>query len=146
MTIALASDHGGYALKEQLKGWLKELNVEVNDLGCPDESSVDYPDYAGQLTEAVSKGSVERGILVCGTGIGMSIAANRVTGVRATLVHDGFTARMSRMHNDSNVLVLGGRVLGVEIAKEILDIWLNTRYEGGRHQDRLDKIEKISCG
>jgi ribose 5-phosphate isomerase B len=141
--IAIASDHGGFELKEQVREWLKELGADVDDFGCYDRSSVDYPDYAGKVAQAVADGRVERGVLICGTGIGMSIAANRVAGVRATLVHDAFTARMSRQHNDSNVLVLGGRVLGVEVAKDIVTLWYQTAYEGDRHQRRLDKIETL---
>jgi len=141
--IAIASDHGGYSFKEIVKAWLAEMDVPCTDLGCHDESSVDYPEYADRLAKAVANKEVERGILICGTGIGMSISANRVPGIRATLVHDAFTARMSREHNDSNVLVLGGRVLGVEVAKDILNIWLNTPFGGDRHQRRLDKIELI---
>ncbi len=138
--IAIASDHGGYELKQLIGQWLAERGLEVTDHGCVDGESVDYPDYAAKVAQDVAAGRAQKGVLVCGTGIGMSIAANKFPGIRATLVHDEFTARMSRMHNDSNVLVLGGRVLGVETAKGILDVWLNTEYEGGRHQRRLDRI------
>lgn len=141
--IAIASDHGGYALKELVKGWLEAKGETVNDLGCPDESSVDYPDYAALLAKAIWKGESERGILICGTGIGMSIAVNKFPGIRAALVHDACTARMSRLHNDSNVLVLGGRVLGIEVARGIVDIWLETPFEGDRHLRRLDKISEF---
>lgn len=141
--IAIASDHGGFSFKEIIKAWLTEMDLPFLDLGCPDESSVDYPEYADKLVKAVANKEVERGILICGTGIGMSISANRMPGIRATLVHDAYTARMSREHNDSNVLVLGGRVLGVEVARDILDIWINTPFGGDRHQRRLDKIELV---
>lgn len=141
--IAIASDHGGLELKNQVRLWLEELGAEVLDMGCDGSASVDYPDYAEKVARAVAEGRAERGVLVCGTGIGMSIAANRFRGVRATLVHDAFTARMSRQHNDSNVLVLGGRVLGVEVARDIVALWYTTPYEGDRHQRRLDKLD--SC-
>lgn len=144
--IAIGCDHGGFELKEQIKTWLAEKNLAVEDMGCQDLQSVDYPDFARKVAEAVSEKKAERGILICGTGIGMSIAANRVQGVRATLVHDGFTARMSRMHNDSNVLCLGARVLGVEIAHDCLEVWLETDFEGDRHQGRLNKIEDLCRG
>lgn len=144
--IAIGCDHGGFELKEQIKIWLAEKNLAVEDMGCRDLQSVDYPDFARKVAEAVSEKKAERGILICGTGIGMSIAANRVRGVRATLVHDGFTARMSRMHNDSNVLCLGARVLGVEIARDCLEVWLETDFEGDRHQGRLNKIEDLCRG
>ncbi len=146
--IALASDHGGFALKEKVKAWLAQLGHECLDLGCPDESSVDYPDYAAKLAGAIAEKRAERGILICGTGIGMSIAVNKFAGIRAALVHDAFTARMSRLHNDSNVLVLGGRVLGDEVARDIVGLWLETPFEGDRHQRRLDKIHAFDkpCG
>lgn len=143
--IAIASDHGGLELKNLVRQWLTELGAEVEDMGCHGPESVDYPDYAAKVACAVAQGRAERGVLVCGTGIGMSIAANRVAGVRATLVHDAFTARMSRQHNDSNVLVLGGRVLGVEVARDIVTLWYTTPFEGGRHQQRLDKLNTC-CG
>ncbi len=140
--IPIASDHGGFQLKETVKQHLSGLGFHPVDMGCPDESSVDYPDYAFQLAGAVASGDYQRGILICGTGIGMSIAANRVSGVRAALCHDNFTARMSREHNDANLLVLGGRVLGVEVALDMVHTWLTTAFGGDRHQRRLDLIEK----
>jgi len=143
MKIALGCDHGGLELKEAIAGVLKTLDVEVVDMGTEDEVSVDYPDYAAKVAEAVSTGKVDRGITVCGTGIGMSIVANKFPGVRAALCHDSYTARMSRLHNDANVLVLGGRVTGVEVAMEMLKQWLATPFEGGRHQRRLDKISAL---
>jgi ribose 5-phosphate isomerase B len=146
MKIALGCDHGGWELKAAIAGVLKTLDVEVVDLGTENEESVDYPDYAAKVAEAVSTKKVDRGITVCGTGIGMSIVANKYPGVRAALCHDSYTARMSRLHNDANVLVLGGRVTGVEVAMEMLKQWLATPFEGGRHQRRLDKITDIEKG
>lgn len=143
MKIALGCDHGGWELKGIIEGVLKSLDIEVVDMGTGNEDSVDYPDYATKVAEAVSKGAVDRGVAVCGTGIGMSIVANKYPGVRAALCHDSFTARMSRLHNDSNILVLGGRVTGREVAVEMLKQWLATPFEGGRHKRRLDKIENI---
>lgn len=143
MKIALGCDHGGWELKNIIEGVLKSLDIEVVDMGTGSEDSVDYPDYGEKVAEAVSHGEVDRGIAVCGTGIGMSIVANKYPGVRAALCHDSFTARMSRLHNDSNVLVLGGRVTGREVAVEMLKQWLATPFEGGRHKRRLDKIDHI---
>lgn len=130
--IALASDHGGYRLKELIKTWLAQKGIEFNDLGCEGSASVDYPDYARAVGASVAEGRAEKGILVCGTGIGMSMAANKIPGVRAALVHDAYTARMSREHNDANVLCIGGRVLGDEVARDILFLWISTPFEGGR--------------
>ena len=143
MKIALGCDHGGWELKNIIEGVLKSLDIEVVDMGTGNEDSVDYPDYGEKVAKAVSHGEVDRGIAVCGTGIGMSIVANKYPGVRAALCHDSFTARMSRLHNDSNVLVLGGRVTGREVAVEMLKQWLATPFEGGRHKRRLDKIDHI---
>ena len=140
MQIGLACDHGGFELKEELKAFLKSAGFEPLDLGTFNEDSVDYPDYGMLLAEKVSRQELEKGILICGTGIGMSMVANKFPGVRAALVHDVYSSRFSREHNDSNVLVLGGRIVGKDLAKEIVRIWLNTHYDGGRHQRRLDKI------
>ncbi len=133
--IAIASDHGGYALKEILKEHLAGRGIPVEDLGCGGES-VDYPVYAEKLCRAVAAGQYERGILVCGTGIGMSIAANKIHGIRAALCGDCFSAEMSRQHNDANVLCLGGRVLGTELAKKIVDTYLDTGFSGAEHHAR----------
>lgn len=141
--IVIASDHGGFALRQQVSAWLRSAGVYVEDLGCPDEHSVDYPDYAALVAQAILEKRADRGVLVCGTGIGMSIAANRFPGIRATLVHDVTTARLCRAHNDSNVLVLGGRVTGPIVAEEIVATWLATPFEGGRHQGRLDKADRL---
>jgi len=140
MKIALGSDHAGFELKEDLRAFLAERQVEVQDLGAFGEAPVDYPDVAIKVAEKVSRGEVERGLLICGTGIGMSIVANRFAGVRAALCHDPYTARISREHNDANLLALGGRLIGKGLAKEILKVWLETEFQGGRHQKRLDKI------
>lgn len=141
--IAIGSDHAGFAGKEYIKKLLAERGLAVRDFGCESEQSVHYPIYGEAVARAVADGVCERGILVCGTGIGMSITANKVKGIRATLCHDAFTAKCSREHNDSNVLVLGERVLSRGQMVEILDIWLNTQFEGGRHAERLALITQI---
>jgi len=142
-TIALGADHAGYELKEALKGWLINHGLHVLDLGTHSTESVDYPDYAALVGESVADHKVERGLLVCGTGIGMAIAANKVPGVRAALCGDLYTARMSREHNDVNVLVLGGRLMGADMAADILQAWLETEFAGGRHARRVEKIADI---
>lgn len=138
MKIAVGSDHGGFELKELIVQFLGELGQEVESVGCHSLSSVDYPDFAEKVCDAVRTGACDCGILVCGTGIGMSIAANRHKEIRAALCHEAFTARMSREHNNSNVLCLGGRVVGPEIALDIVKTWVETEFAGGRHQRRLD--------
>lgn len=143
MKVALASDHGGFVLKEELKTSLKDWGIQVLDVGCHSPESVDYVDYAAQAVEAVQTGECERAILVCGTGIGMSIAANKFPGIRAALCHDHFSAKATREHNDSNVLCLGARVIGSGLAQSIAKVWLNTEFSGGRHQRRIDKISAI---
>jgi ribose 5-phosphate isomerase B len=143
MKIALGSDHAGFELKEDLRVRLAGQKIEVLDLGAKDESPVDYPDIGASVAEKVSRGEVERGVLICGSGIGMSIVANRFPGVRAALCHDVYTSRMSREHNDANLLVLGGRLIGKGLAREIVKVWLATGFEGGRHQKRLDKIAAL---
>jgi ribose 5-phosphate isomerase B len=142
-TIALGADHAGFQLKEALKGWLIEHGYQVVDHGTHSAESVDYPDYAAQVAEAVADHKVERGVLVCGTGIGMTIAANKVPGVRAALCSDIYTARMSREHNDANVLALGGRLMGPEMALDILKMWLEANFAGDRHRRRIDKIADL---
>ncbi len=141
MKIAIGSDHGGYELKEFLKPKIKEMGHDLHDVGCFSLESVDYPTQARAVVNMVREGSAERGILICGTGIGMSIAANRTRGIRAALCHELFTARMSRLHNDSNVLCMGGRVIGPGLALEMVKIWLTTPFEGGRHERRLGLID-----
>lgn len=143
MQIGIASDHGGFELKEELKGYLQSLGYEPLDLGTFNENSVDYPDYGILVAEKVSKGEMERGILICGTGIGMSILANKFRGVRAALANDLFSARFSREHTDANILVIGGRIVGEELAKEIVKVWLEASFAGGRHQRRLEKIQAL---
>ncbi|WP_141731037.1 ribose 5-phosphate isomerase B [Oligoflexus tunisiensis] len=143
--IGIASDHGGRVLKEKVSQYLRTLGYQVVDHGVPvdDADSVDYPDYAQTLAKEVSQGKLPRGILICGTGIGMSIAANKIPGIRAALVWDEFTARMSKLHNDANILCLGERVLNHDRALEFVKLWLNTEFEGSRHQNRLDKIRAL---
>jgi ribose 5-phosphate isomerase B len=142
--LAIGADHGGVELKQEIVKFLQSVkNIEVSDYGTSTRDSVDYPDYGRTVSEAVSRGTVDRGILICGTGIGMSIVANRFPRVRAALCHDNFTARMSRLHNDANVLVMGERVIGRGVALDIVKAWLETEFEGSRHQRRLDKIREI---
>ena len=143
--IAIASDHGGFELKESIITFLLKKRWEVDNLGAPSTDSVDYPDYGIKVAKAIIDKKIVRGILICGTGVGMSIVVNRFPGIRGTLCSDVYTAKMCREHNDSNVLIMGGRVIGVSLAMEILDIWLNTEFEGGRHQRRLDKIKEIDA-
>ena len=147
MKLAIGADHGGYVLKQEIVEFLKKIgNIEVVDHGTSGPESVDYPDYGKTVSEAVSNGSADRGILICGTGIGMSIVANRFPKVRAALCHDNFTARMSRLHNDANVLVMGERVIGRGVALDIVKAWLETEFEGSRHARRLQKIEELRSG
>ena len=141
LTVALGSDHGGYNLKEAIKAHLTELGFSIKDFGVYSTDSADYPVTAKQVADAVVNKNFKRGILVCGTGIGMSIAANKFKGIRAAVVENTFSAQATRAHNDSNVLCLGERVLKTELALEIVDIWLKTKFDGERHQKRLDMIE-----
>jgi ribose 5-phosphate isomerase B len=143
LSVALGADHAGWELKEALKAWLIDAGYQVLDFGTHGPDSVDYPDYALQVAGAVTVGKVERGVLICGTGIGMTIAANKVSGIRAALCGDVFTARMSREHNDANVLALGGRLTGRETGLEILRAWIETPFAGGRHARRVDKIADL---
>ena len=138
--IAIGSDHGGFALKEHLKAMLAEAGHAVTDVGCPSPDAVDYPDIAQALLQTLASGACRRGILICGTGIGMSIAANRDRRFRAALCHDEYTARMSREHNDADILCLGARVIGAGVAEGIVKTWLATAFAGGRHQTRIDKM------
>ena len=140
MRIALGSDHAGFELKEFVKQVLAGRNEVVNDVGTHGTDSVDYADFGFQVGQLVSRGEADKGILVCGTGEGMNIVANKVKGVRAALVFDLYTATQSRRHLDANVLVLGGRIIGKGLAEEIVKVWLDTPFEGGRHQKRIDKI------
>jgi ribose 5-phosphate isomerase B len=143
MKVAIASDHAGLELKAEIHRLLKERQIEPLDLGTDNADSVDYPDYGTLVAQAVSSGRVQRGILICGTGIGMSIVANKFSGARAALCHDIQTARTSRQHNDANILVLGGRVLEDKTALEMVGVWLETPFEGGRHARRVPKISEI---
>lgn len=143
MKIALGSDHGGYELKEEIKRYLEEAKIDYKDFGTFSTESVDYPDIAIPVAEAVSEDEYERGILICGTGIGMSITANKFKGVRAALCHDIFSARATREHNDSNLLTMGDRVIGKQLALEIVKVWLDTEFHGGRHARRINKIKEI---
>ncbi|HTY80308.1 MAG TPA: ribose 5-phosphate isomerase B [Candidatus Bathyarchaeia archaeon] len=145
LSVALGADHAGWELKEALKSWLMEAGYPVLDFGTHSPDSVDYPDYAQQVGEAVAVGKVERGVLVCGTGIGMAMAANKVAGVRAALCGDTFTARMSREHNNANVLALAGRLTDADVGRSILEVWLTTEFAGGRHARRLDKIAEMEA-
>lgn len=143
MKIVIASDHAGFPLKEKIKEYLFQEKINVDDLGVKDISSVDYPDYASQVAEAVSTEKADAGILVCGTGLGMSITANKFKGVRAVAVSDLYSARMAKEHNNANVLALGGRVLDVSKALKLVKTWLQTTYKIERHQKRLDKITAL---
>ncbi len=140
MKIVIASDHGGFDLKQQIMPYLAELGHEYTDLGCYDTKSMDYPDIAFPAAEAVAKGEYDRGILICGTGIGVSICANKVRGIRCALCGDVLSAELTRQHNDSNMLAMGGRIIGVETAKAIVRTWLETEFAGGRHERRIGKI------
>lgn len=141
MKIALAADHGGFQMKEALKAHLVERGIEILDLGTDSEASVDYPKYGRACGEAVASGQADSGILVCGTGIGISIAANKVKGIRAAVVTNEFMAEMTKKHNNANIISFGGRVITIEEAIRLTDIWLDTEFEGGRHQNRIDQIE-----
>lgn len=146
--IAIGCDHGGYALKKEIINYLNRKGLKFRDFGTFSEESVDYPIYAAKVAKAVVSGECDRGLLLCGTGIGISIAANKVKGIRAAACSEVYSAEMSRRHNNANILALGGRVLSPEKAVEIVDVWLNTEFEGGRHQRRVDlitEIEKESC-
>jgi len=143
MKVALGSDHEGYKLKESLKQYLQELNIEYSDFGCNNEQPVDYPDIGFKVSIEVKNGQHDRGILICGTGIGMSIVANKIKGIRASLCHDIFSARNAREHNDANVLTLGARIISTGLARKILRIWLNTDFsQEKRHINRINKIKQ----
>ena len=143
MKIALGCDHGGIVLKPAIKELLENRNIEIVDFGCYTTDSVDYPDFALKVAEAVSTGSVDKGIILCGTGISISIAANKVKGIRAAVAHDLFTAEMCKKHNNANIISMGGRVVTPELATEMVKVWLDSEFEGGRHTTRVDKITKI---
>ena len=143
MTVVIASDHAGTELKEFLKGRISVHGHQVVDMGTNDGSSVDYPDFASLVAKAVSSGKFDIGVLICGTGIGMSIAANKIPGIRAALCTNEFMAAMARKHNNANVIALGARILDRETAGKILDIFMSTEFEGGRHATRLEKITRM---
>ncbi len=143
MRIALGADHAGYLLKDKIKSYLAQKGVTVTDEGTVNGDSVDYPDFARKVAEDVIAGKADSGILVCGTGIGMAMAANKVHGIRAAAANTEFEAQMAREHNDANILTVGARVIGEGVVQRIVDIWLNTKFAGGRHQMRVDKIMEI---
>lgn len=143
LKIAISSDHGGNNLRHEIINLLAEQGVEFVDFGPDSNESVDYPDYAAPVANGVASGNFDRGILICGTGIGMSIAANKVKGIRCALVHDVFSAKATREHNDTNILAMGERVIGAGHAREIVATWLNTAFEGGRHERRIGKIMEL---
>ena len=138
--IALASDHGAYALKELVKKHLQDRGLEVKDFGTYSKDSCDYPDFAGPAAQAVASGECDRGIVLCTTGIGVSITANKIKGIRCALLSDLMSARLTRQHNDTNMMALGAGVVGEMLALEIVDTWLDTEFQGGRHQRRIDKM------
>lgn len=143
MKIAVGSDHRGTGVKTHIIDAVRALGHEAEDCGANTDESVDYPDYASRVAQAVSDGTVDRGILICGTGIGMCIVANKFDGVRAAPVHDDLTAQMSRQHNDANIVCLSADLIGEQVLDRLIEIWLKTEFEGGRHQRRLDKISDI---
>lgn len=143
MKLAIGSDHGGFDLKQVVMELLREEGVDYTNMGPETAESVDYPVYGQKVAEAVASGEYDRGIAICGTGVGISIAVNKVPGIRGSLCTNEYMAEMTRRHNDSNVLVLGGRVLGDDLAKNIVKTWLHTEFEGGRHQRRIDMIGDI---
>ena len=143
MRVALGSDHAGYDLKEKVKGFLNGMGIEVLDVGTLSADSVDYPDFAQKVAVQVRDGKLDRGILTCGTGVGVCIAANKVRGIRAALASDPEIVRLSRQHNDANILCLAGRFTETAKAQELVKIWLDTEFEGGRHQRRLEKIQEL---
>ncbi len=142
MKIVIGSDHGGFELKETIKDRLLQRDYSIIDVGCSSVDSVDYPDFSDQVVSHIVNGTCNKGILICGTGIGMSIAANRDRRIRAANVHNLFTARMSREHNNANILCLGARVIETDLALEIVSVWLDTEFTGGRHQIRIDKFSE----
>jgi len=143
LKIAIGADHAGYTLKEKIKKFLSQNRIEYQDFGCYSAESTDYPDWAIKIAEAVAKKEFDRGILICGTGIGMCIAANKVPGIRAASCYEVFTARLSREHNDSNILALGARITGEDLTKKIVEEWLKAKFKGNRHKIRVDKIREI---
>ncbi|MDR0539425.1 MAG: ribose 5-phosphate isomerase B [Spirochaetaceae bacterium] len=146
MKIAVASDHGGFALKQELAAFLRAKNLDIIDYGCNSPESCDYAVYGYKAAQAVAQGICDGGILVCGTGAGISLAANKVTGIRCTLCGDPATAHLTKQHNNANMIALGGRIVGGELAKMIVEAWLSAEFEGGRHQRRVGQISQIEAG
>ncbi len=142
LSVVIGSDHAGYLMKQEIIKYIEEKGYKVSDEGTYDSTSVDYPDYANKVVKKILSDNSSRGILICGTGIGISIAANRHKGIRAALCHDAFTAKMSRLHNDANILVFGANTTGIAVAKDMIDIWFDTSFEGGRHINRINKLDK----
>lgn len=145
MKIAIASDHGGYDYKQELIPYIESLGHQVLDLGCHGPASVDYPDYGIPCAQAVARGEADRGVVICGTGIGISISANKVPSIRCALCTDPVMARLTREHNDANMLAMGGRIIGIELAKGIVQVFLSTEFSGGRHKTRIDKIAQYEA-
>lgn len=141
--IAIGADHGGYELKEQIKKYLSDKNIEVKDFGTDGTQSVDYPEFGKKVAESVASGEAEKGILVCGTGLGMMLCANKTDGVRAICTNDSYSVKFSRLHNNANVICFGGRTMGIEAVLHNLEIFLTTEFEGGRHQRRVEMYDKI---
>ena len=141
--IALGCDHGGYELMQEVKKHLEERGLEYKDFGCNGPESVDYPVYGKKVAQAIVDGECEKGILICGTGVGISLAANKIRGIRAVVCSEASTARLSRQHNDTNILAFGARIIGTETAKDIVKAWLEAEFEGGRHQKRVDMLMKL---
>ena len=146
MKIAIASDHGGFDLKEQVKVWLQEMGHEVEDFGCHSKESCDYPDFGAAAARAVASGQCERGIVICTTGIGISITANKVKGILCALCSEPWSAEMTRRHNNANMLAMGAGAVGPLLARRIVETFLTTEFEGGRHQRRVDKITAVENG
>ena len=144
--VAIGCDHGGFELKQEVLKFLEQKGIEYKDFGCYSTASVDYPEYARKVAHAILDGTCDKGILICGTGIGISMAANKVKGIRAACCSDYFSAKFTRLHNDANALCLGGRVVGAGLALEMVDVFLDTEFEGGRHQRRVDQIMAIEAG
>ena len=140
MKIAIGADHGGFEMKEVIKSYIRSLGHEIEDVGCFSTESADYPTFASQVSQHVQSGACEAGVLICGTGIGMSMAANKYKGIRAALCHDEYTARMSKAHNNANVLCIGARVVGTGVAEGIVKTWMETEFAGGRHQRRIEQF------
>lgn len=143
MKIAIGSDHGGLELKEEIRKHLEDKGIDIKDFGTYSDDSVDYPDFGKKVSQSVANGEYDRGIVVCGTGIGISIACNKVKGIRCALCSDTYSAKMASMHNNANVIALGGRVIGKDLAKEIVDSFLKAEFQGGRHERRVNKIIDI---